>query len=208
MARYTGPVCKLCRREGVKLFLKAERCVTKCTLDRRPTPPGPQGTGRRRRPTEFALQWREKQKMRRAYGVLEAQFRRHFREAVRRSGSTGTNILQILESRLDNVVYRAGFCGSRAQARQLVRHGHFALNGRKTDIPSALVKPGDVVSVREGSRKVEVIVQSLAASGGRHTHAWLSVNTEAMSVRLNALPLRTEIDTQVSEQLVVEFYAR
>ena len=208
MARYTGPVCKLCRREGVKLFLKAERCVTKCTLDKRPTPPGPQGTGKRRRPTEFALQWREKQKLRRTYGVLEAQFRRHYDEAERRPGSTGFNLLQILESRLDNVVYRMGLGGSRSQARQLVRHGHFTLNGRKTDIPSAMVKPGDIVAVREKSRKLEILVQAADAPGQRQMPAWLTFTRESFSARVNALPLRHEIDAQVTEQLVVEFYAR
>src|SRR5215211_5536655 len=175
MARYTGPVCKLCRREGMKLFLKAERCLTpKCAIERRNVPPGMQGTGRRRRPTEYALQWREKQKVRRIYGVLEAQFRRHFSEASRRSGSTADNLLQVLESRLDNVVYRLGLGGSRAQARQLVRHGHFALNGRKTNIPSALVKAGDVISVMEGSRQLELIRGAVEATGQRQIPAWLS----------------------------------
>ena len=208
MARYTGPVCKLCRREGMKLYLKAERCITKCTIERRPTPPGQQSTNRRRRPTEYALQWREKQKLRRIYGVLEAQFRRHFGEAERRAGSTGENLLQILESRLDNVVYRLGLGGSRAQARQLVRHGHFTVNGRKCNIPSALVQPGDVVAVREGSRDLEVVRGAMEAAGQRQIPGWLQLDPVAMSARVNALPARGEIETQVSEQLVVEFYAR
>ena len=208
MARYTGPVCKLCRREGMKLYLKAERCITKCTFERRPTPPGQQGTGRRRRPTEYALQWREKQKVRRIYGVLEAQFRRHFAEAVRRDGSTAENMLQILESRLDNVVYRLGLGGSRAQARQLVRHGHFTVNGRKLNIPSALLKSGDVVAIRERSREIELVKAALEATSQRQIPAWLAFDSNAASARVNALPRRAEIDTQVAEQLIVEFYAR
>jgi small subunit ribosomal protein S4 len=208
MARYTGPVCKLCRREGMKLYLKAEKCLTKCTIERRPTPPGQIGTGRRRRPTEYALQWREKQKVRRIYGVLEAQFRRHFEEASRRPGSTAANLLQVLESRLDNVVYRLGLGGSRAQARQLVRHGHFSVNGRRTNIPSALVKPGDVVAVMEGSRDLEVIRVAAEAAGQRQIPVWLAFEAAALSARVNALPTREEIDTQTNEQLIVEFYAR
>jgi|SRR5581483_11104082 small subunit ribosomal protein S4 len=208
MARYTGPVCKLCRREGIKLYLKAERCITKCTLERRPSPPGQQATSRRRRPTEFALQWREKQKLRRIYGVLEAQFRRHFEEAERRPGSTGENLLQILETRLDNVVYRLGLAGSRPQARQLVRHGHFTLNGRKCDIPSALVKPGDVVAVAEHARNLELIRTAAETIGQRQIPPWLSFDPASLSARVNALPTRNDIDLQISEQLVVEFYAR
>jgi small subunit ribosomal protein S4 len=192
----------------MKLYLKAEKCITKCTIERRPTPPGQQGTGRRRRPTEFALQWREKQKVRRIYGVLEAQFRRHFAEAERRSGSTGENLLQILESRLDNVVYRLGLGGSRPQARQLVRHGHVQVNGRKCDIPSALLKPGDVVGVREGSRKLDIIQNAVETTGQRQIPAWLAFDPNAMTARVNTLPARNEIDTQTQEQLVVEFYAR
>jgi small subunit ribosomal protein S4 len=193
----------------MKLYLKAERCITKCTIERRPTPPGQQSVNaRRRRPTEFALQWREKQKVRRIYGVLEAQFRRHFAEAERRPGSTGENILQILESRLDNVVYRIGLGGSRSQARQLVRHGHFYVNGRKCNIPSALVKPGDVVAVRERSRALEVIRTAAEGTGQRQMPAWLSFDAQALSARVNSLPQRGDIDTQVAEQLVVEFYAR
>jgi len=192
----------------MKLFLKAERCITKCTLERRPTPPGQQSTARRRRPTEFALQWREKQKVRRIYGVLEAQFRRHFAEAERRPGSTGENLLQILETRLDNVVYRLGLGGSRPQARQLVCHGHFTLNGRKLDIPSALVKPGDVVAIKGSSRELEVVKAGLETTGQRQIPAWLGWDGGAGTARVNSLPNRGDIDSQVSEQLVVEFYAR
>jgi small subunit ribosomal protein S4 len=193
----------------MKLYLKAERCITKCTIERRPTPPGNQPTTRRRRrPTEYALQWREKQKLRRIYGVLEAQFRRHFAEAERRVGSTGENIMQILESRLDNVVYRMGLGGSRAQARQLVRHGHFDVNGRKCNIPSALVQPGDVVAVRQGSRELDLIKAGLETTGQRQIPVWLAFDSASASARVNSLPARGDIDTQVSEQLVVEFYAR
>src|SRR6266567_4198766 len=148
MARYTGPVCKLCRREGVKLFLKGDKCITKCTLERRNTRPGQHGSGRARKASGYASQLREKQKVRRTYGILERQFRKHFDAAARRPGKTSENLLQILEMRLDNLVYRLGFADSRAQARQLVCHGHFAVNGRKTDIPSFIAKPNDVITVR------------------------------------------------------------
>src|SRR5438067_12407197 len=155
MARYTGPVCRICRRHGLKLFLKGERCFgPKCAVERRPFPPGEHGQ-RRRKMSEYGTQLREKQKARAMYGVLERQFRKHFAEAERRPGMTGTNLLAILETRLDNVVYRLGFASSRKQARQLVLHGHFALNGRKTDIPSALVREGDMIAVRERSREDE-----------------------------------------------------
>jgi len=192
----------------MKLYLKAERCITKCTLDRRPSPPGQQSTSRRRRPTEFALQWREKQKVRRIYGVLEAQFRRHFAEAERRGGSTAENLLQILETRFDNVVYRLGLAGSRPQARQLVRHGHFTLNGRKLNIPSALVKSGDVVAIKDTARNLEVIRAGIETTGQRQIPAWLAWEPATATARVNSLPNRSDIDTQVTEQLVVEFYAR
>jgi small subunit ribosomal protein S4 len=209
MARYTGPVCKLCRREGMKLFLKAERCLTpKCAIERRNVPPGQQTSGRRRRPTEFALQWREKQKARRIYGVLEAQFRRHFGEAERRSGSTGENLLQILESRLDNVVYRLGLGGSRSQARQLVRHGHVTVNGRKCDIPSRLLKPGDLVAVGGSGQDIDAVKSAVESTPQRLIPGWLSFEPANMSARVNALPSRSEIETPVTEQLIVEFYAR
>jgi small subunit ribosomal protein S4 len=210
MARYTGPVCKLCRREGMKLFLKAERCLTpKCAVERRNTPPGQQqGGARRRRPTEFAIQWREKQKARRIYGVLEAQFRRHFEEADRRPGSTGENLLQILESRLDNVLYRIGIGGSRAQARQFVRHGHVTVNGRKCNIPSRLLEPGDVVAVADSSRDQEAVRTAIDSTPQRQIPVWLSFDPGAFSARINALPNRGEIETPVTEQLIVEFYAR
>lgn len=193
----------------MKLFLKAERCLTpKCAIERRNTPPGMQGTGRRRRPTEYALQWREKQKARRIYGVLEAQFRRHFAEAERRPGSTGENLLQILETRLDNVLYRIGIGGSRSQSRQIVRHGHVTLNGRRLNIPSALVKPGDVVSIGPAARELEMVKNFVEAGPQRQIPGWLTFDGSSIATRVNALPMRAEIETQVSEQLIVEFYAR
>ena len=210
MARYTDPVCKRCRREGMKLYLKGSRCYSpKCPIDRdnRNKPPGMHGA-RKGKLSEYGIRLREKQKLKFFYGVLEAQFRRHFAEAERRPGSTGENLLQILEARLDNVVYRLGLGGSRAQARQLVRHGHLTLNGRKCNIPSAQVKPGDVVAVRPGARDFEVIKAAVEAAPQRQIPAWLSLDPAALSARVNALPARGEIETQVAEQLIVEFYAR
>jgi small subunit ribosomal protein S4 len=194
----------------MKLFLKAERCLTpKCAVERRNVPPGQQqGGARRRRPTEFAIQWREKQKARRIYGVLEAQFRRHFEEAERRPGSTGENLLQILETRLDNVLYRIGLGGSRAQARQFVRHGHVTVNGRKCNIPSALVRPGDVVAVAEGARDQDAVRTAIESTPQRQIPAWLTFDAPALSARINSLPARGDIDSQITEQLIVEFYAR
>src|SRR5215217_4142983 len=206
MARYTGPVCKLCRREGMKLYLKAEKCVTKCTFERRPSPPGMIGTGRRRRPTEYALQWREKQKVRRIYGVLEAQFRRHFGEASRRTGSTADNLLQVLETRLDNVVYRLGLGGSRAQARQLVRHGHFLVNGRRVNIPSYGVRPNDVITMKVGSPAEQTIrdATDLTAS----VAPWLQADHEGLTGKVLKWPERAEIDAPVQESLIVELYSK
>src|SRR5213595_1487900 len=179
MARYTDAVCKLCRREGVKLFLKGDRCFTpKCAVERRPYPPGPQAT-RRRKVSEYSLQLREKQKARHVYGVLERQFRRHFAEAERRQGQTGENLLRILETRLDNVVYRLGFADSRAQARQLVTHGHFAVNGRKTDIPSFIAKPNDVITVRERSKGLEYFKTAELKLAQKGVPAWLKLDINA-----------------------------
>ncbi len=184
MARYTGPDCKLCRREGMKLYLKGERCLTKkCPIERRPYPPGQSGQARRRKPSEYALQLREKQKVRRIYGVLEHQFQILFEEAERRSGMTGENLLQLLELRLDNVIYRMGFASSRDQARQLVSHAHFRVNGTKVNVPSMQLKPGDVVTLDEGSAKTEYFTSgaafgsaagtSAAVGTGRHNgHEW------------------------------------
>lgn len=209
MARYTGPVCKLCRREGTKLFLKGERCLTpKCSVERRTYAPGQHGQRRARKQSEYGLQLREKQKARRIYGVLERQFRKHYTEAERRGGATGTNLLQLLETRLDNVVYRMGFADSRAQARQIVRHGHFNVNGRRTDIPSFIVKPGDVVVVREGSRKREYFQMVAQLLTRRNVPSWLALDAANMSGRVVTLPESDQVDSKINAQLIVEFYSR
>ena len=208
MARYNDAVCRLCRREGVKLFLKGDRCFTpKCAVERRPYPPGPQPT-RRRKVSEYSLQLREKQKARHIYGILERQFRRHFSEAERRQGQTGENLLRILETRLDNVIYRLGYADSRAQARQLVNHGHFELNGRKTDIPSAQVKAGDVITVRERSRSFDHFKTAMEQIARKTIPAWLSADATNFAGRVVSLPERTDIDSALQEQLIVEFYSR
>ena len=208
MSRYTGPVCRLCRAEGAKLFLKGDRCYTeKCGLTKRNSKPGQHGT-RRGKISEYGLRLREKQKLRRFYGINETQFSTIYKKATGMSGQTGHNFLQLLERRLDNVVYRLGLGVSRSQARQLVCHGHFTVNGRKLDIPSALLKVGDVVAVAEGSRDVPTIKQNAEASASRSIPAWLEFNPEAMSGSLVAVPVREQIDVPVNEQLVVEFYAR
>jgi len=208
MARYTGPVCRLCRRQGLKLFLKGERCFgPKCAVERRPFPPGQHGQ-RRRKFSEYALQLREKQKARNIYGVLERQFRRHFEDAERLPGMTGHNLLRILESRLDNVVYRLGFADSRNQSRQIVRHGHFTLNGRRTDIPSARVKAGDVIAVHPISRDNEYFQTVRETMTRKSVPGWLSVDPQNLAGRVMALPNREDIETQVNEALVVEYYSR
>jgi small subunit ribosomal protein S4 len=208
MARYTGPVCRLCRRQGMKLFLKGERCFTsKCAVERRPTPPGDH-TQRRRKISEYGEHLKEKQKVRSMYGVLERQFRRHFDQAKRQPGATGENLLKLLESRLDNVVYRLGFADSRNQARQLVNHGHFQLNGRKTDIPSAFVRQGDIVSVTSVARGTEyfkIVAETLAK---KSVPRWLELDASQLSGRVLTLPNREDIETNVNEQLIVEFYSR
>ncbi len=214
MARYTGPVCRICRREGLKLYLKGERCLSpKCPIvQRQPMrnfPPGQHGQKRSRRPSEYGIQLREKQKIRKMYGVLEGQFRRHFTEAVRRGGVTGENLLQILETRLDNVVYRLGFADSRKQARQIVRHGHFTVNGRKTNIPSFIVKPEDVIAVRRQSREREYFKIVAETAGTKQVPDWLTRDMENMSGRVVSAPARDQIEIPpVNEQLVVEFYSR
>jgi small subunit ribosomal protein S4 len=208
MARYTGPVCKLCRREGVKLFLKGDKCMTHCTLERRNTRPGQHGTGRPRKASGYALQLREKQKVRRTYGILERQFSKHFTTAAKRAGRTSENLLQILEMRLDNLVYRLGFADSRAQARQLVNHGHFAVNGRKTDIPSFIARPNDVISVRERSKGLEYFKVRAELLTTKGVPAWLSLDIPAMSGRVLSLPSRTDLELPFEEQLVVEYYQR
>lgn len=208
MARYTGPVCKLCRREGMKLFLKGEKCFTKCTLERRPQPPGPHGQRRARKVSDFGLQLREKQKARRLYGVLEKQFRRHFEAAERRPGVTGENLLQVLEMRLDNVVYRLGLADSRPQARQLVRHGHIDVNGHKVDIPSYMCKPGDELVVHEGSKSNEFFQVMQPQLARKQIAGWMELNTGTMTGRVMRVPLRDELDLNLNESLIVEYYSR
>ncbi len=213
MARYTGPVCKLCRREGEKLFLKGERCFSpKCPFERdRGYPPGDHGRlaqFRRRRPSDYLRQLREKQKARRIYGVLERQFRRYFREAERRPGLTGENLLILLESRLDSVIYRLGFADSRAQARQLVQHGHFVVNGRRTNIPSYIVSPQDMIMVREGSRKRTYFKERAKRLDEGGVPNWLSLDPKTMTARVLNVPAREDIDTILSEQVIVEYYSR
>jgi small subunit ribosomal protein S4 len=208
VARYIGPVCRLCRREGIKLFLKGERCYTdKCAIERRSYPPGQHGQGRSKS-TEYSLQLREKQKLKRIYGVLERQFRRVFTLAERRRGITGENLLSLLESRLDNMIYRMGFAPSRSEARQLVRHGHFLVNQRRVTIPSYLVKPGDEIQVRESSRKVVRIQESLELAQRRGVPEWLEVNKDAFAGRVRALPTRAELTLPINEQLIVELYSK
>ena len=214
MARYTGPVCRLCRREGMKLYLKGARCDgPKCPIvQRQPArnfPPGQHGQRRTRRPSEYGLQLREKQKVRRFYGLLETQFRRHFVEAVRRGGVTGDNLLQILESRLDNVIYRMGFAESRKHARQLVRHGHFTVNGRKTNIPSFMVKANDTIAVRPESRKREYFNGFQDVLASRQAPDWMAMDRDSLSGRILQLPLREQINVPTfNEALIVEFYSR
>ena len=207
MARYIDAVCRLCRREGVKLYLKGEKCYTdKCPVVKRNTPPGMHGTSRKK-PSEYGIQLREKQKARRFYGVLERQFRRYFELAARKKGVTGEVLLQLLERRLDNVLYRTGFAASRPEARQIVRHGHIAVNGHKVDIPSYLVREGDTISVREGSKE-HARIKELVAAGVRAVPQWLSVEAEAMRGTVVRLPNRDEIDAPVQEHLIVELYSR
>ena len=212
MGRATEPVCKMCRREGKKLFLKGERCFSvKCAVERRGYPPGEHGYEqqyRRQRPTAYGMQFREKQRLRRIYGVLESQFRRYYREAARRTGLTGTNLLVILECRLDNIVHRLGWGASRSQARQLVSHGHFDVNGKRCDIPSALLKPGDVVSVHPTSRSMPYFKQVVETLGQRAVPVWLSFDGVDMTGRMATYPTREEIDVDINEQLVVEYYSR
>lgn len=208
MARYTGPVCRLCRREGTKLFLKGERCMTgKCALDRRSTVPGQHGAANKK-VREYGMQLREKQKTRRYYGVLEKQFVNYFEEADRQEGMTGENLLALLERRLDNVVYRMGMAESRKEARQLVLHGHFTLNGKKVTIPSLSVKVGDVVSVKESSRDSAKIKGLMEGMASRLSPKWLEVNKENAVAKVVALPAREDIDFDFNEQLIVELYSK
>lgn len=212
MSKYRGPVCRLCRREGEKLFLKGERCFSpKCSFERRGYAPGQHGKGaqfRRRRDSDYNRQLRAKQKARRSYGILERQFRRYYQVSLSRRGLTGLNLLQILESRLDNVIFRLGYADSRAQARLLVTHGHFTLNGRRTDVPSALVSQGDVVAVREGSRGRTFFKDLSAVAEDRTVPSWLSRELKSLSGSVIRLPERSEIDSNLQEQLIVEYYSR
>jgi small subunit ribosomal protein S4 len=208
MARYTGADCKLCRREKMKLFLKGAKCDSpKCPIEIRPYPPGEHGRNRPKE-SEYLLQIREKQKARRVYGILERQFHGYYVEASRRRGKTGENLLQILESRLDNVVYRAGFAKSRDMARQLVGHGHFQVNGRKVDIPSYRVSERDIVEVRPVSTELTPFIVARAEAGERSAPAWLEVIPDKMRVLVHTMPARAQIDTQVQEQLIVELYSK
>jgi len=208
MARYTGADCKLCRREKTKLFLKGSKCESaKCPIEIRPYPPGEHGRGRPKE-SEYQLQLREKQKTRRIYGVLEKQFRNYYEEAAGKSGKSGEVLLQILETRLDNVVFRAGFAQSRDAARQQVRHGHITVNGKKVDIPSYRVREHDIVEVRETKRNLLPYEVARATAGDRTVPAWLGVVPEKLRVLVHQLPVRQQIDTQVQEQLIVEYYSK
>jgi small subunit ribosomal protein S4 len=209
MARYTGAVCRLCRRSGEKLMLKGSRCFTpKCAIDKRPKPPGQQTSRRRRRFSDRALQLREKQKARYSYGTLERQFRKTFLNAERQAGITGENLLVLLERRLDNVVYRLGFADSRAQARQLVQHGHIVLNGRKTNIPSCLVKEGDTIGWREGSNKTEYYKQLVQDIEAKTVLNWLSLDKQNMVGQVLSLPTPEEVDAKFDGKAIVEYYSR
>ncbi len=208
MARYTDADCKRCRREKMKLFLKGTKCEgPKCPFEKRPYPPGQHGRGRTK-DSEYLLQLREKQKATRMYGVLEKQFSNYFVEAQRKSGKTGENLLQILETRLDNVVFRAGFAKSRDMARQLVTHGHFTVNGQKVNIPSYRVSPSDIIEVRAGSRELTPFIVAHAEIGEREVPAWLEVVPSKMRILVHSLPVRAAIKTDVNEQLIVELYSK
>lgn len=212
MAKYRGPVCRLCRREGEKLFLKGIRCYSpKCAIEKRNYPPGQHGKGaqfRRKRESDYNRQLRAKQKARRVYGILERQFHRYYEVALRRRGLTGLNLLQILESRLDNVIFRLGYASDRAEARLLVTHGHFEVNGHRTDIPSMLLSAGDVVTVREHSRSATYFKQVTDLAEDRNVPAWLSRDLRGLSGSVIRLPERGEIDSNLGEQLIVEYYSR
>ena len=208
MSRYTGADCKRCRREKMKLFLKGAKCDSpKCPIEIRPYPPGEHGRNRPKE-SEYLLQIREKQKAKRVYGVLERQFRSYYEEATRKRGKTGEAMLQILESRLDNVVYRAGFAKSRDMARQLVSHGHILVNGKKVDIPSYRVAEADIIEVRAKSHEMTPFIVARAEAGERPTPAWLEVIPDKMRVLVHTLPSRAQVDTQVPEQLIVEYYSK
>ena len=209
MARYTDAVCRQCRREGQKLFLKGDRCYTdKCAVERRPFAPGMHGQGRNKKQSEYGMQLREKQKARRYYGVLESQFAKYYEMASARKGVTGENLLSILESRLDNVIYRLGFAMSRPEARQLVRHGHFTINGKKVDIPSYLVKPGEIITLKEKSRSLDKFKASLEANGSRPAPKWLDFDRNTLVATVVGTPEREDIDLPIEEHLIVELYSK
>lgn len=207
MARYTEAVCRMCRREGQKLFLKGDRCYTKCALENRSYPPGQHGQGRSKS-SEYGQQLREKQKAKRYYGVLESQFRSYYEMAERRQGKTGENLLSILECRLDNVVYRLGFAMSRADARQMVSHGHFTVNGRKVNIPSYQVKPGMVITLKESSRGLEKIKANIEANSSRPAPKWLEYDANNQIAKVVGVPARDDIDLPIEEHLIVELYSK
>ena len=208
MARYIDSVCRLCRRENLKLFLKGERCYTdKCAIERRNYPPGQHGQGRPKF-SEYSIQLREKQKVKRMYGLLENQFRRTFTEAARTKGITGETLLVLLERRLDNVTYRLGFASSRAEARSLVRHGHILVNGKKVNIPSFTVRVGDVVAVKEPSRQITRVLSAMEGSQRRGVPDWAEVDREACSGRIKILPTRSDITMPINEKLIVELYSK
>ena len=208
MARYTGPSCKQCRREGTKLFLKGERCTSgKCAFDRRSTAPGQHGAARKK-VGEYGMQMREKQKTRRYYGILENQFRLYYKMAEKKEGMTGENLLVLLERRLDNAVYRMGMAASRKEARQLVLHGHFTLNGKKATIPSMLIKPGDVIAVKENSRENAKIKELAELAPSALKPKWLDFNANDLAAKVVAMPAREDIDFEINEQLIVELYSK
>lgn len=212
MSKYIGPVCRLCRREGEKLYLKGSRCLSaKCAIEKRDFPPGQHGKDgqfKKNRSSDYLLQLREKQKARRMYGVLEAQFRRYYKQALKSRGVTGQVLLQVLECRIDNVVFRLGYAANRAQARNLVTHGHFNVNGRRTDVPSMLLEPGDVLEVRPGSQQRTYFKNLKAEDASRNMPSWLDRNMNNLSGKVLRLPSRQEIDANLNEQLIVEFYSR
>ena len=209
MARYTDAVCRQCRREGQKLFLKGDRCYTdKCGVDRRPFAPGQHGQGRNKKLSEYGMQLREKQKARRYYGVLESQFHKYYEMATKRKGVTGENLLSILESRLDNVVYRLGFAMSRPEARPLVGHGHFLVDGKKVDIASYLVKPGQTITLKDSSRSLDKFKANLEANGSRPAPKWLDFDKNTLTAKVVALPVREDIDLPIEEHLIVELYSK
>jgi small subunit ribosomal protein S4 len=209
LARYTGSVCRLCRRENLKLFLKGDRCYSdKCSFDRRSYPPGQHGQRRGRKISDYGIQLREKQKVKRIYGLSEKQFHLFFEKADKQKGITGTNLLVMLESRFDNVVYRLGFVNSRTQGRHFVRHSHFVINGKKVNIPSYFIKINDVIEVREKSRKIQAIADSLDAVVRRGVPQWLDLEKENLKGIVKGLPVREEITTPIQEQLIVELYSK